>query len=424
LISIAATAAIMVWHAYIKTNGDLIALKLLQGFVGAPVESLPEISLTDIYCQHERGTYIALYGLVLYSGIYFMTIIAGFIYDGQNWQWVLVSASSSVLVCLCRLLKYWCAIFNAASFVILFFFMEETNYQRKAPAEAIEDDLAVSPTQRQSSTYEKAVQHIELATRETRDYPRTTHLQKLRLLRAKDLKKPNRLWSMVKPPLQFMTYPVIFYSGFCYGLVIVWWNVLINTVSPMLSAAPYNFSAKSVGLAYFAVWLGTFIGWHGIGVVDDKFLLWMARRNGGISEPENRQWLSAVNLVLFPAFLLLWGVGAAHGIHWFGLMVGLCISGIYLTIGLLQLSIAYCLDSYKDFGPDAFVTVIIIRNTMNFAADYGIPHWLKMGTQNAFIVAGLAQTASFLLAVKFGKGFRRRSTARYHKHVQQIKEDS
>ena len=40
--------AIMVWVPYTNTNGQWIGSKLLQGFFGAPVESLCSISLADI----------------------------------------------------------------------------------------------------------------------------------------------------------------------------------------------------------------------------------------------------------------------------------------------------------------------------------------------------------------------------------------
>ena len=46
----ASIQAIVIWVPYANTNGLWIASKLLQGFVGAPVESLCEISVTDIAC--------------------------------------------------------------------------------------------------------------------------------------------------------------------------------------------------------------------------------------------------------------------------------------------------------------------------------------------------------------------------------------
>jgi prolipoprotein diacylglyceryltransferase len=87
-------------------------------------------------------------------------------------------------------------------------------------------------------------------------------------------------------------------------------------------------------------------------------------------EPEHRLWLYSVLLVLTPAGLILWGVGAAHEIHWFGLVFAMGIMAATITIGC-QLPVSYCIDSYKDLSGDAMVTVILIRNTMSFAVSYG-----------------------------------------------------
>lgn len=65
IFSIFATVAIMIWAPYTNTNGQYIANKILQGFFGAPIESLCEVSFTDVYFTHERGYYIAMYGLFL-----------------------------------------------------------------------------------------------------------------------------------------------------------------------------------------------------------------------------------------------------------------------------------------------------------------------------------------------------------------------
>ena len=93
------------------------------------------------------------------------------------------------------------------------------------------------------------------------------------------------------------------------------------------------------------------------------------------------------------------------------------------TIGL-QLSVSYCIDSYKDLSGEAMVTVILVRNTMSFAIGYGITPWVtNMGLQNAFIVAafaGMAQCATFLIFVRYGKGLRRNSEARYRKYVDKM----
>ncbi len=69
------------------------------------------------------------------------------------------------------------------------------------------------------------------------------------------------------------------------------------------------------------------------------------------------------------------------------------------------------------------VTVIIIRNTMSFAVNYGITPWVtNMGYQNASIVAafaGLAQVLTFLGVDKWGKSWRVATKGRYYKFVKE-----
>lgn len=42
------TQGVMIWQPYIRSNGEWIAAKLVQGFFGAPVESLAEISVSGV----------------------------------------------------------------------------------------------------------------------------------------------------------------------------------------------------------------------------------------------------------------------------------------------------------------------------------------------------------------------------------------
>lgn len=95
------------------------------------------------------------------------------------------------------------------------------------------------------------------------------------------------------------------------------------------------------------------------------------------------------------------------------------------SIGI-QLSVSYCIDSYKDLSGEAMVTVIIIRNTMSFAIGYGITPWVtNMGYQNAFILAafaGLAQVCTFFAVVKWGKSWRVKTKGRYYKFVKESEE--
>lgn len=388
-----------------------LRIRSCRVFFGAPIESLCEISVTDIYFTHERGTYIALYGLLLAGSNFLAPVFAGFINDGQGWQWVL----------------YWCAIFCGIGFVFLFFFMEETNYFRNTVGTPSSTPGTSTPTPTSPQDARKATSESNIALESgispgLPPKPRKTYLNKLKLFQSADLHKPNELKGMALRPLIFLSFPVIFYAGFSYGSNLVWFNVL-NATSSLILSGTYNFSASMVGLSYISPLVGVAIGCFYTGVLGDKFVVRKARRNGGILEPEHRLWLFAPSLLLIPGGLILWGVGAAHHVHWFGCVFAMGVVSLTNIIGL-QLSVSYCIDSYRALSGEAMVTVILVRNTMSFAVGYGITPWVDgMGLQNAFILAafvGLAQCATVWLMVKWGKEFRRRSVGRYAKYVEEM----
>lgn len=85
---------------------------------------------------------------------------------------------------------------------------------------------------------------------------------------------------------------------------------------------------------------------------------------------EHRLWLFTLSALLVPGGLILWGVGAAHDVQWFGLIFAMGVMGFTNMVGL-QLSVSYCIDSYRELSGEAVVTVILIRNVMSFAMGYG-----------------------------------------------------
>ncbi|PVH72653.1 MFS general substrate transporter [Cadophora sp. DSE1049] len=414
LFSLLATLGIMIWVPHAETNGAWIGSKILQGFVGAPIESLCEISITDIYFTHERGSYMGLYALMLAGSSFLAPVLAGFINDGQGWHWVM----------------YWCAIFLGVGFVFCFLFMEETNYDR-APLESIstpsdtpgtntpqEKQLSKSEDPERSSAVPISNLNVDPSP-PSLEYRPKTYLQKLTLI---DKKRDFKFFHLMYRPFLFFSLPAVVYAGFSYGSNLIWFNVLNGTASLILSGAPYNFAPSMVGLSYLSPLLGVFLASWYSGVLGDKVVLRLARRNNGVLESEHRLWLFTVSLFIIPSGLILWGVGAAHHVHWFGLVFAMGAIAAS-NAAAIQLSISYCIDSYKDLSGEAMVTVILIRNTMSFAVGYGITPWVvDMGYQNAFILAafaGLAQVMTFLVVVKWGKSWRVRTKDRYFRYVRE-----
>ena len=297
LISVLGQLGMTLWAPYTKGNGQWIAKNVLQGFFIAPIEALPELSVADVFFTHQRGNYMALYSLCLVSGGYIAPIISGWINDGQGYKWVF----------------YYPAIFLGVVFLFMFFFMEETNYDRNYVG-VIEDTFSTDSSRENIDPEKVSRPETKSSLRPT---VKKTYLQKLSLITTS---RKQLMFHRLKQQIAFLFWPNVIFAGWAYGSTLIWYNVLNATASLILSAAPYHFSAGIVGTIYVAGLIGATIGWLYCGKISDWMMIKLARRNGGIMEPEQRLWLFAASCILVPFALILWGVGAAHDIHWSGLL--------------------------------------------------------------------------------------------------------
>ncbi|KAI1442184.1 putative MFS transporter [Annulohypoxylon stygium] len=400
LVSLIALMAVTVWGPYAHGNSQWIANRVLTGFFAAPIEALPETSITDLFFAHERATYMGWYAFTLAGSNFFAPIICGFINDGIGYRWVF----------------YIQAIFCAATWLFLFFFMEETNYDRRTVgiiAETVPEEEKGKEASKDSSNAVSRVESLE-------PRPSTTTKSFWQKLSVVDKPRPFMMHYRAWQSLKLLSWPVVFYSGFSYGTYLIYFNILNATSSIILGAPPYNFAPSLVGLSYVSCVIGVALASAFTGVFSDLFVIRMARRNNGVSEPEHRLWLFTVSTLAIPASLILWGVGAAHEVHWFGLVFAMGTTAFANTMGI-TLSVSYLVDTYRDISGDGLTTCILIRNSMSFAIGYGITPWLDgLGTQNCFIsvaFVGLAICSVYLIMIKWGKKFRETKRVDYWNEV-------
>ncbi|KAI1374735.1 putative MFS transporter [Hypoxylon crocopeplum] len=407
LLSLLALMAVTVWGPYARGNGQWIANRVLTGFFAAPIEALPETSIADLFFAHERATYMGWYAFTLAGSNFFAPIICGFINDGVGYGWVF----------------YFQAIFCAATWVFLFFFMEETNYDRRTVGIVAEsNDGVVESGPDAEKGKEAPADRSDAVERTPSPEGRPTVSSKTFWQKMSIIDKPRpfmmhyRAWQSLK----LLSWPVVFYSGFSYGTYLIYFNILNATSSIILGGPPYNFRPSLVGLSYVSCMIGVAAASAFTGVFSDRFIIRIARKNNGISEPEHRLWLFAVSTLVIPSSLILWGVGAAHEVHWFGLIFAMGTTAFANTMGV-TLSVSYLIDTYRDISGDALTTCILIRNTMSFAIGYGITPWLNnLGYQNCFIsvaFVGLAICCVFLVMIKWGKTFREMKRLDYWQEV-------
>ena len=119
-----------------------------------------------------------------------------------------------------------------------------------------------------------------------------------------------------------------------------------------------------MGLTYLAELIGTYLAGYCAGKLADLLSIRLARRNGGIMEPEFRLWLFATGCIITPFGLLLVGVGYAHSLSWVALVFGMGMIG-FVGPAAGSLVVSYIVDCYREIAGEALIAVILIRNTVS-----------------------------------------------------------
>ncbi|CAH0044828.1 unnamed protein product [Clonostachys solani] len=406
LFSLVANVIVLACAPLCTTSGPYLANRILLGFFGAPVESLAEISITDIWFAHQRPQYLAWYGWSLALCGKLAPMLSGFINVGMGWKWTL----------------WWCAIFNAIAFVYCFFLMEETNYDRKHdahPRAATNVQAAdASSTDKGAESKEKTVTTSVADTeRGEIQWAKKTYLQKLGI---KDKKRPNRFLDIIIAPFKGFTYPSVVYAGLMYGANNLVWTGMQNATIGTIYTTEYGFTTAGVAGGYAGGILGTIIGGLYCGKIGSMLTIKLARRNGGISEPEHTLYLFTLSCILVPASMILYGLAITYHLHWFALaftQFTLAINSSLSVAGALN----YAIGSYPELAGQMVTTCVIIRNTLSFAINFGITPWLNASGYLVVycVVAGisLVWNASIFVMTRFGRSMREKTAAKYWREV-------
>ena len=245
-----------------------------------------------------------------------------------------------------------------------------------------------------------------LYTSNLRQAPPKTYLETLRPWNGR-LAKTSWFRVMLRPFILF-AYPSVLWSTLVYSLSVGWLIVLSESVASIYrNKASYNFSALGTGLVYMSPFIGGILGTVVAGRVSDIIVRFMARRNGGVYEPEFRLVMAAPVAVATAIGLMGFGWSAQERDLWIVPTIFFGIISFGCTLGSTT-AITFCVDSYRQYAGEALVTLNFSKNIFHgLVFSLFFPRWLASdGPKNVFLAIGGIQIACLLTTIPmyiFGK---------------------
>ncbi|EPE34391.1 MFS general substrate transporter [Glarea lozoyensis ATCC 20868] len=351
ILSAAVQFASAIWQAKIQTTGEMIAISVLCGVAGAISEAIVQMTVADLFFVHQRGTMNAIYLCCVVVGANLAPVAAGYIAVDQGWRWV----------------WWWTSILLGLSFIGFVFFFEESKFvfsplrqQLHTPRQKEQTPMPSRHASKEELPLSEQVSKVQ-SVAEVPSIPKKSYRQRLALVTKSDTPLLPRMY---QPFIILVTFPAVAYTALQYGSILAWLSIMITTVSTYLSQPPYNFAPSGIGLFNLPPFIGAILGSLFGGPLSDWYIMRLAKRNGGVYEPEMRLHLALPAVVACPVGILVFGLGLA-----------------------------------KIIG-DAFVAVVFVRNGVSTIIVFALTPWInRVGLRNMFITAACMNVAIGLLTL-------------------------
>ncbi|KAK7415567.1 Major facilitator superfamily transporter [Neonectria punicea] len=414
LICLLSSVAGSIWFAKTKSSTDAIWSQLFVGASESCAEAAAQLSLSELFYSHQRGSVLGLYILATSVGTFLGPLFAGFIADNDRFGWTWIG--------------WFAAIISIVTLIAFLFGFEETTFDRRAVLNGVRP-MSANPTA--AKTRESWSRHsTELQAAEAAsfvwDEPKT-YWQRVAVVTPSHLLESGgfrNYFSILVQTLNVFRFPAVLYAGLQWGAQDAWLTFYLTVEEDNYYEDPWNYGDSSVALMNIPTLIGAVIGCFYGGWFSDRFVEWMARRRGGISEAEDRLWLMYPAAIIAPAGLMLFGIGSGEG--WlfprlWAPYVGLGFIGFgWGCAGDLGLS--YLSDCYPDMILEGMVGVAVINNSIALIFTFCTGIWMETQTlSQVFIAISVLSFVFFMTTAPmqyWGKTARRKTAARYIRFVE------
>ncbi|KAK3996949.1 major facilitator superfamily domain-containing protein [Cladorrhinum sp. PSN332] len=231
-----------------------------------------------------------------------------------------------------------------------------------------------------------------------RDMPPQSFAQQLKPWNGRLSK--DKWWKVALRPLILFSYPAVLWSAIVYSCSVGWLIVISESMAVIYREGVYQFDALQTGLVYISPFVGGILGTAVAGKVSDIIVKAMARRNGGLYEPEFRLVMAIPVAITTVIGLMGFGWSAEKEDHW---MVPTAFFGIIsfgCSLGSTT-SITFCVDSYRQYAGEALVTLNFSKNVFHgLVFSLFVTGWMSSdGPKMVYIWLGIIQLILLLFTI-------------------------
>lgn len=238
----------------------------------------------------------------------------------------------------------------------------------------------------------------QVYTHKLREAPRQSFKSQLKIHHGRI--NQDKWWKAAVRPFVLYSYPAVLWSSAVYACSVGWLIVISECVAVIYREGYYEFGALSTGLVYISPFVGGVLGTAVAGKVSDVVVQALARRNGGLYEPEFRLVMAIPIVITTVLGLIGFGWSANAEEPWIVPTVFFGIVSFGCSLGSTT-AITFCVDSYRQYAGEALVTLNFSKNILHgLVFSFFVTGWLKTdGSKTVFVWIGIIQLIVLLSTI-------------------------
>jgi hypothetical protein len=153
--------------------------------------------------------------------------------------------------------------------------------------------------------------------------------------------------------------------------------VMVTEFAGILVAPPNNFGFASLGFVQGGQIVVSIIMVPVLGYGSDLLVKILARRNGGVTEPEHRLIPLMLPAIIVVISCVFFGLGGSDPERWSAWSIIISFNAEYFGfIGIVLIGFTYALDSYPERAGPLLVLICFVRGLVSFGISYGVTNFV------------------------------------------------